>query len=258
MLALGGQRIYLKWIDELMLPIEKGDTGLTGNYYLGLQEFEDMSFAIHLLRQDDVFIDVGSNLGSYSLLASGVAKANSLAIEPVPATYDRLVQNISVNSLGGKISAKCLAMSSPSSGSCGIKLKFSSDRGCMNSFADDSYEGSTVFVDASTLDKECKNLEPTLIKIDVEGFEEDVLRGASETLSKSSLLAVIIEGQSEGINQLFRDAGFIDVNYSPLTRKVEPRIKTMANRIWVKKNKMDKVKNLLLTAPVRVVYGNKF
>ena len=256
--ALGEQRVYLKWIDKLMLPIEKGDTGLTGNYYLGLHEFEDMSFAIHLLRQDDVFIDVGSNLGSYSLLASGVAKANSFAIEPVPATYDRLIQNIGVNFLGNKISAQCLALSTPSNSSNGIKLKFSSDRGCMNSFVDNSYKGSTISVDVSTLDKECKDLEPALIKIDVEGFEEDVLKGASETLAKSSLLAVIIEGQTENVNQLFRDAGFIDVNYLPLIRKIEPHTERVSNRIWIKKDKMDKVKNLLLTAPMQVVYGNKF
>ncbi|MCP9894784.1 FkbM family methyltransferase [Vulcanococcus limneticus Candia 3F8] len=225
--ALGEQRVYLKWIGKLMLPIEKGDTGLTGNYYLGLDEFEDMSFAIHLLRQDDIFIDVGSNLGSYSLLASGVAKANSFAIEPVPATYDRLIQNIGVNFLGNKISAQCLALSTPSNSSNGIKLKFSSDRGCMNSFVDNTYKGSTISVDVSTLDKECKDLEPALIKIDVEGFEEDVLKGASETLAKSSLLAVIIEGQTENVNQLFRDAGFIDVNYLPLRA---PRIISKSQR----------------------------
>lgn len=256
--ALGEQRVYLKWIDKLMLPIEKGDTGLTGNYYLGLHEFVDMSFATHLLREDDVFVDVGSNLGSYSLLASGVAKANSFAIEPVPGTYDRLVQNIGINFLGGKVSAKCVALSTPSNSSDGMKLKFSSDRGCMNSFVDDNYKGSTISVDVSTLDKECNGFEPTLIKIDVEGFEEDVLKGASETLAKSSLLAVIIEGQTESVNKLFRDAGFVDVNYSPLIRKIEPHAKNLSNRIWIKKGKMDEVQNLLFAAPAQVVYGNKF
>ena len=256
--ALGDRRIYLGWIDKLILPMEKGDTGLTGNYYLGLHEFEGMSFAIHLLRQGDVFIDVGANLGSYSLLASGVSGANSLAIEPVPRTYDRLVENIGVNQLGAKISARCLALSSPSGASSEAKIKFSSDRGTMNSVVDDSYKGSVICVDVSTLDKECESLEPVLIKIDVEGFEEDVLRGASETLAKSSLLAVVIEGQADRVNKIFRDAGFIDVSYSPLIRKIEPHSKRASNRIWVKKNKIDEVGNLLLTAPQQVVYGNNF
>jgi FkbM family methyltransferase len=256
--ALGEHRIYLEWINKLMLPIEKGDTGLTGNYYLGLHEFEDMAFAIHLLRQDDTFIDVGSNLGSYSLIASGVAKANSFAFEPVPTTYARLVENSGINFLSSKINAKCLALSTPSNSARGMKLRFSSDRGCMNSFVDDSYSGSTTSVNVSTLDKECENLAPVLIKIDVEGFEEDVLEGAPETLAKSSLLAVIIEGQTEKVNKFFRDAGFVDANYSPLHRKIEPYTRKTPNRIWIKKNKIDVVENLLLTAPTQVVYGNKF
>lgn len=84
----------MQWINDLILPLEKGDTGLTSAYYVGLHEFEDMAFAIHLLREDDTFVDVGANLGSYSLLASGVTKANSIAFEPVPTTYNRLIDNI--------------------------------------------------------------------------------------------------------------------------------------------------------------------
>jgi len=256
--ALGEQKVYLKWFDELILPVEKGDSGLTGNYYLGLHEFEDMSFTIHILRENSVFVDVGSNLGSFSLLASGVAKADSVAIEPVPDTYERLIENISINSLDDKIRAKCLALSTPSNNLDGIKLKFSADLGCMNSFVDDSYKGSTISVDISTLDEQCKDLEPNLIKIDVEGFEEDVLKGAPETLAKPSLLAIIIEGQTQSVNELFRNAGFIDVNYSPLTREVKPHTKRMSNRIWIKKDKIDEVKELLLNAPIQAVYGKEF
>lgn len=256
--ALGEQRVYLKWMDDLMLPINKGDTGLTGNYYLGLHEFVDMSFAIHLLRENDAFVDVGSNLGSYSLLASGIAKANSFAFEPVPTTYDRLVQNIGINFLSDKITPRRIALSTPALHLSGSKLKFSSDRGCMNSFVDDHYTGSVISVDVSTLDEECKSIEPVLIKIDVEGFEDDVLKGALETLRKPSLLAVIIEGQTENVNRHFESAGFVDVNYLPLTREIQPHYKKMSNRIWIKKDKLEMVKTLLLSAPSRAVYGNKF
>ncbi len=252
------KKVYLEWINGLILPMEKGNNGLTGNYYLGLHEFVDMSFAIHLLRENDSFIDVGSNLDSYSLLASGVAKANSFAIEAVPSTHERLVKNIGINLLGDKIKTKCIALSTPLHRSNGVKLRFSSDRGCMNSFVDDSYNGSTISVSISTLDEECINVDPVLIKIDVEGFEEDVVKGAAEILRKSSLLAVIIEGQTETVNQLFRDAGFVDVNYFPLERKIEPRSKYTPNRIWIKKDKIDEISRLLRTAPTQTAYGNKF
>jgi thymidylate synthase len=62
-------------------------TGATGNIYAGLHEFEDMAFLLHLLRSEDMFADVGSNIGSYTILASGVVGAKSVAFEPVPSTY---------------------------------------------------------------------------------------------------------------------------------------------------------------------------
>ena len=88
--ALGEHEVWLPWVDDLILPLRKGDTGLSGNYYVGLHEFRDMAFASHLLRKGDLFVDIGANLGSYSLIASGVCGARSIAFEPVPCTYDRL------------------------------------------------------------------------------------------------------------------------------------------------------------------------
>ena len=256
--ALGEHKVYLKWIDDLMLPIEKGDNGLTGNYYLGLHEFTDMAFAVHLLNENDLFVDVGANLGSYSLLASGVARANTLAFEPVPSTHARLAQNISVNSLADKATALRVALSTPFNCANRKMQRFSSDRGCMNSFVDDDYSGSSVAVEISTLDAQCQDKDPVLIKIDVEGFEADVLKGACQSLQKPSLLAVIIEGQTEEVNHMFKDAGFIDVQYLPLSRSLQPHQQRTPNRIWIKKSKADTVKSRLLNAPAHAVYGNSF
>lgn len=256
--ALGEKKLYLKWIDNLILPIEKGDTGLTGNYYLGLHEFEDMAFTMHLLRENDLFVDVGANHGSYSLIASGVIKAKSLAYEPVPYTYERLNQNISINSLLDKVSPFMIALTSPLNSEGGKKLRFSSDRGCMNSFVDESYSGSIIDVDTSTFDEQCRNSEPVLIKIDVEGFEADVLRGASHVLAKESLLAVVIEGQTDEVNQFFKKKGFTDVNYCPLSKTIQPHSKKTSNRIWIKSSKYDVVKSRLKNASLHSVYGNTF
>ena len=56
-------------------------TGATGNIYAGLHEFVDMAFCLHLLRSGDLFVDVGANIGSYTVLASKVAGANSVTLE---------------------------------------------------------------------------------------------------------------------------------------------------------------------------------
>ena len=63
----------------------------------------------------------------------------------------------------------------------------------MNSFVDSSYEGSTQVVNVSYLDKEYHSLQPKLIKIDIEGFEEKLLKGSREVLENQNLWAIIIE-----------------------------------------------------------------
>ena len=77
----------------------RGLTGVTGNIYTGLHEFNDMGFLLHFLRADDIFFDIGANVGSYTLLASGVIKATTTAIEPIPSTFKMLSDNIALNHL---------------------------------------------------------------------------------------------------------------------------------------------------------------
>lgn len=245
--ALGKKRIFFKWIDQVILPIEKGDTGLTGNFYMGLHEFNDMSFVIHLLKENDLFIDVGANLGSYSLLASGLCKAKSYAFEPVPKTFERLLENISINHLLSEIFSRQIAISNKENKK-NEYIYFSIDRGCENSIVDSSYQGRKEKVSISSLDKECFNLNPVLIKIDVEGFEKEVLEGAKNTLSKESLLAIIIEGQSTEVNAIIQSYGFKDFNYFPLSRILKEHRINSNNKIWVKEKKIRDIRNRLKKA----------
>ena len=76
--------------------------GATGNIYAGLHEFADMAFTLHFLRPDDLFLDVGANIGSYTLLASGVCKARTISFEPDPARTVVLEQ-AAVGGEGGEV-----------------------------------------------------------------------------------------------------------------------------------------------------------
>src|SRR4029450_5509125 len=75
-----------------------GDKGLfNGGYYYGLMEFLDMAFLRHYLWEDDLFVDIGANVGVCSILASGVAKARTIAFEPVKTTVKDCVDNVTIN-----------------------------------------------------------------------------------------------------------------------------------------------------------------
>ncbi len=253
--ALGEKKICLEWFKGIYLNIEKGDTGLTGNYYLGLDEFYDMGFLIHSLKEKDTFLDVGSNLGSYSLLASGLCKCSSIAYEPVPITFSKLIKNINIQNFRERIIAKKIALTSIAFPDDNVL--FSTDRGCCNSVVDEQYQGDKELVMVSNLDKETENISPNLLKIDVEGFENMVLRGAENFLNRSSLFAIIIEGQTDEVNNLIRSKGFTDYNYSPLDRKLIPHQKVERNRIWIRDSKLKDVKKRIQNAPLRRIYGQK-
>jgi predicted RNA methylase len=73
--------------------------GATANMSIGLSEFADMMLALHFLRKGDLFVDVGANVGSYAVLASGVCRATTWAFEPDPNTVRSLKRNLAINNL---------------------------------------------------------------------------------------------------------------------------------------------------------------
>ena len=78
-------------------------SGATGNLYCGLHEFYDMAFLLHFLRKEDLFVDVGANIGSYTILASAHIGASVISIEPVRKTFDHLATNVLLNNVYGKV-----------------------------------------------------------------------------------------------------------------------------------------------------------
>jgi len=61
--------VLVPFIENIGMFAQQGMTGATGNIYCGLHEFEDMALVLHSIRPGDLFVDVGANVGSYSLLA---------------------------------------------------------------------------------------------------------------------------------------------------------------------------------------------
>jgi FkbM family methyltransferase len=61
-----------------------------------------MSFLVHYLRQDDVFVDVGANIGAYTVLAAAAAGARTYAFEPSPAAVHSLRDNLALDHISGR------------------------------------------------------------------------------------------------------------------------------------------------------------
>ena len=227
--------LIIPWVGKTKLIIERGMVGATGNLYCGLHEFEDMGFVLHFLRSDDLFLDIGANVGTYTVLAAGVAGSSVLAFEPIQTTHMRLMRNVQVNSLHSRVVALNIGLGAESG-----SLIFSADLDSENHVlqTDMPIEGEITRVNVDSLDNVLGGRMPTLIKIDVEGFETEVIRGGVLAFNSPSLMAVLIElngsGQRYGfsekaIHDSFVDRGFSPYRYDPFDRRLTLRVDNGVN-----------------------------
>jgi FkbM family methyltransferase len=248
--------IIYPFTENSKILIKKGLTGATGNLYCGLMEFEDMSFLLHFLRPNDLFVDIGANVGAYSILASAEIKASTIAIEPIPSTFSILRQNISLNEIENKTKAFNIGLGSKSQ-----KLFFTKSLDTVNHV---DYENGvdTIKIEVKALDYILLNEpSPTLLKIDVEGFETEVLLGAENTLKDKTLKAIIIELNGSGKKYSFDDIeihikllnhGFKPFRYNPKQKNlIEIETFSINNTIYIRdmdfvKTRIDSSRNIIV------------
>lgn len=147
------------------------------------------------LRPGDTFVDVGANVGTYSLLAAHLVgrEGRVLAFEPVPATRARLERNVSLNDvpqleivahgLGAEPGRTSFFVAD---GSSGLSSRYN-DSG-----------GTRVEVEIGTLDAVLGDTaSPRLMKIDVEGMELEVMRGATRLLGSERAPMIVFEAHPD-------------------------------------------------------------
>lgn len=234
-------KVLVDWVGGTKFVAGPGDRGLTGNVYHGLHEFHDMAYVLHVLDATDLFADVGSNVGSYTLLACGAAGARGYAFEPAPATFRKLVQNLALNGLLDRVTYLNQGV-----GDRPGVLRFTTEQDCTNHvLADGEQSSSAVEVPVVRLDDSFQQA-PTMMKIDVEGYETMVLAGAQRTLADPRLHSILIELNGSGarygydeeaIVSMIEDFGFRAYDYDALRRVLAPlseRQRTKGNTLFLR------------------------
>lgn len=208
-------------------------TGATGNFYCGLHEYCDMAFLLHYLRPEDTFLDIGANVGSYTVLASGAVGARSIALEPAPSTFKKLQRNVQYNAIGSRTTLINAAV-----GENEGELLFSMDRDTMNQVVSNDYCGKRAMVPVRSIDSIQEAFQATFWKVDVEGFEEQVLRGAVECLANKVVNAVMIETENEYSRLALEKHGFRHYSYDPCLKTFADctsRNSTISsNHLWIR------------------------
>jgi FkbM family methyltransferase len=231
--------------------------------YPGMCEFDEMAFVLHFLRPSELFVDIGANIGAYSVLAAGGVGAEAVAFEPSPRTFSQLKRNIALNELGNRVKIKNVAL-----GAVAGKIEFTQELGTENHVVTGQarHAGATESIVVNTLDAELVELNPRLIKIDVEGFETKVFESASGVLENRSLAGMIVERNGSGtryghdenlLHERIRGAGFCPCRYRALDRTIVRESERYEGNIIYLRDPVS-AEQSVRTAPVFRVNGMEF
>jgi FkbM family methyltransferase len=215
-------KVLLPLPNDLQIMVPNQSNFATGLYLHQLYDFSNMGFFCHFLRAEDLLLDVGANVGVYGLLAGKSTGCNVIACEPAPDTFRTLSDNTRLNRLDDRIELHNAAV-----GDADGSLTISVGQHGLNHVV----EGGGTVVPQRRLDDIVGDREARALKLDVEGYEMHVLRGATRILANPAFKVVMVEinglieryGETvDGIRAHLRSYGFAPVAYDPETRSLKP------------------------------------
>lgn len=176
------------------IPLWRAETLLT-------KEPETIEW-IDSFNQGDVLWDIGANVGVYSLYAALKPDVHVLAFEPAVVNCYALNRNIELNKLDGKISSFCIAFSNGTSLDS-FYMASTEIGGALHGFAEAvDWQGKPFNANFKqgmigfSIDDFIERFRPPFpnhIKIDVDGIENRIIRGARRTLRDDRLRSLLVE-----------------------------------------------------------------
>ena len=155
------------------------------------------------LRDDDVYFDVGANIGLYSLYAARLKPGSRIyAFEPQAQTFSRLCQNLLLNGFTNIVPC-CFPLSDVDTYAMFhvYDMRPGSSLHSLDGLSDWRGSGKDLVqlrqgVLAVTLDSLVRQHDlpaPTLLKVDVDGLEERILAGGRDLLQSGRLRSILVE-----------------------------------------------------------------
>lgn len=191
-----------------------------------------------------LFWDVGANLGLYSLVASKNKQSRVVAFEPHPFTFQLLNRQIEINERNN-ITAVNLGLSAMDG-----DVRFSNvDGSSTNSIVEEFDEtSSTIIVPVVQADHFIQDEVPHMVKIDVEGFEREVLLGFQNRMKEVKLMIVEVSRNEQEVEKILESNGFegpfeidlINGQYRPYKKGV-----SLEDPVWIHENSISEIAELI-------------
>ncbi|MFK8011407.1 MAG: FkbM family methyltransferase [Marinicellaceae bacterium] len=187
--------IVIKRIDGINYELDLEEAIDNAMYYKGSREPDTSQALKALCKSGHTVIDIGANVGSHSLpIASFVGVEGQVyAFEPVPWAVNKFKRNLELNNINN-ITLETIALSDINEQEVEMSFRASFKLGSKSGVGEDGKidggwwdECEHVKIRMETLDNYVSNHQIDridLIKLDVDGFEGKVIRGALGTLSR--------------------------------------------------------------------------
>lgn len=149
--------------------------------WLQAEEWDELQYLTKKLSPGENFVDVGANIGLWTLVAAHtVGKAGKvISLEPNPSTFEKLASNVTLNCLDSVVELHKNAASN-----CHKRARFVCEPNHNLSSITTSNHANSIEIQTVTLD-EILDLRPIAgIKLDTEGHELEAIDGLSNTIAK--------------------------------------------------------------------------
>jgi FkbM family methyltransferase len=220
---------------------------------MGEYDYNNMRFLrLILSHRRGTFVDVGANIGVYTLLASEIQEVSVVSIEPHPITYEWLKQNVKLN---GRENVKCLNLAiSDHDGE--IRFMNGPEPSINRIITKNEEVASTLGVECRRMETICTDLQimPIVIKIDVEGHEYEVLEGLGSHC-KFPKVIFVENGERRPINDWMRAFKFLGPFYVHINRMElsEKKQRRSEDPVYFRDSFLGELKNLgfSVSGPIR-------
>jgi FkbM family methyltransferase len=184
-------------------------------YWRGLKDWESETIPVFykMAQSAQIVLDIGANTGFYTLLAcTANPNARVIAFEPVPRVYEKLMEHIRINHFDDRCEAHRMAVSN-FVGTAQMHVPFGDlpTSASLNTDGFRGFSGILVEVPVTTVDAVMGDQPVDLAKIDVEGFEPQVLEGMRMTLRRfrpALFIECLPDGPYREVEEILKNLGY--------------------------------------------------
>ncbi len=185
---------YIKCIQGNLMILDLNDFGISKELAVSsIREKVATEYTYKILKRGDIVVDIGANIGYYALLEARLVGDNGLvyAIEPAPHNLSLLTQNCKINNYKNILVYECAIGNNDGETTLFISKKHNWNSMIVREELEivDQINVKTYKLDTFLEDKKI----PTYIRMDVEGFEYEIIKGMANLLSRDIPLRLFIE-----------------------------------------------------------------